>query len=162
MRWNAGACCQKLSWFAECFVSLTKVHPALKGHSGSTASEVKCPGWAGSGAQAQPGLGQPSLGGARELSTCLAPALLQARPLIQNSLCCVARLSPGNNSMWLCYSLFPTLEHMSELKQTPLGLPFLHLLLFQHSTDARNGQNLPSLFVLPYWHSCLQIKDICY
>lgn len=27
------------------------------------------------------------------------------------------------------------LEHMSELKQTPLGLPFLHLLLFQHSVQ---------------------------
>lgn len=61
------------------------------------------------GSRLSKGLGQPSLGEAWELPTCPAPALLQVNPLIQNSLCCAARLSPGNISMWHYYSLCPSL-----------------------------------------------------
>lgn len=68
------------------------------------------PGWSllprrGWGLCSAGSLGQPSLGGVRELPTYPAPAALQVSPLIQNSLCCAARLSPGNISMWLYYPL---------------------------------------------------------
>lgn len=107
MRWKAAACGWKLSWFAEYLVSLPNLHLAAKGHGGSTGSVDEVPSLGRFSAQR--GLGQPSLGRAWELPTCPAPALLQVSPLIQNSLCCAARLSPGNISMCLYYFLSPSL-----------------------------------------------------
>lgn len=144
-------------------LSVPTGYPAPEGHSGSAVSKVKSPPWAGARFPG-PWTGVPGQEG-RSCSTCLAPVFLQAHPLIQNSLCCVARPSPGNIFMWLHPPSSPILKLVPwtyvwiKTNRTRLSIsPFTFVLTLYR--DARNCQNLPSLFVLFYWHLCLQI-NIC-
>lgn len=92
---TVGACCWKLSWFAECLASLPSEHPALKAQW-ERGVWVKSPPWEVPGSA---GLACPRAR-VRELvhlpRICFLPS--PSLPSSRNPLCCVARPSSGNIS----------------------------------------------------------------